>query len=159
MPSPLPRATWAYPDLTDDDLIRITSAAENDQVGALTGTLDQSASLLCAVGHALFIDFASATRSQVPSGPEDRLVNCSPRRTSPMVSMPNGGRNVVLAARSPRHRRDAAVCLSSSTTDCSGTAPCTSTENACIMTRHLAVGARPSRHRPGSHREPCLASG
>ena len=56
----------ACPDLTDDDLIRITSAAENDYVGAPTGTMDQSASLLCAAGHALFIDFGSATRSQVP---------------------------------------------------------------------------------------------
>lgn len=56
----------AFPDLTDDDLIAVTSAAENDYVGAPTGTLDQSASLLCAAGHALFIDFGSATRAQVP---------------------------------------------------------------------------------------------
>lgn len=56
----------ACPDLTDDDLIAVSSAAENDYVGAPTGTLDQSASLLCAAGRALFIDFGSATRSQVP---------------------------------------------------------------------------------------------
>lgn len=52
--------------VSDDDLIALTSAAENDYVGAPTGTLDQSASILCTDGHALFLDVGTGERSQVP---------------------------------------------------------------------------------------------
>ncbi len=49
-----------------DELIDIGRAAENSYVGAATGTLDQSASLLCIEGHALFLDFATGEAAQVP---------------------------------------------------------------------------------------------
>ncbi|MGV9678636.1 galactokinase [Nocardia sp. NPDC003482] len=52
--------------VSDDDLIDIGRAAENDYVGAATGTLDQSASVLCRAGHALFLDFRTGERAQVP---------------------------------------------------------------------------------------------
>ncbi|MEV5649701.1 galactokinase [Nocardia sp. NPDC052254] len=48
------------------ELIDIGRAAENSYVGAATGTLDQSASLLCTEGHALFLDFATGEAAQVP---------------------------------------------------------------------------------------------
>ena len=53
-------------DVTDDELISITAAAENDYVGAPTGTLDQSASILCIAGCALFLDIKTGERTQVP---------------------------------------------------------------------------------------------
>lgn len=53
------------PALTDRELIEIARAAENDYVGAPTGLLDQSASILCTAGHALFLDI----RRFVESGP------------------------------------------------------------------------------------------
>lgn len=48
------------------ELIDIGRAAENSYVGASTGTLDQSAALLCTEGHALFLDFATRESTQVP---------------------------------------------------------------------------------------------
>ncbi|WP_227983510.1 galactokinase [Nocardia spumae] len=48
------------------ELIAIGQAAENSYVGAATGTLDQSAALLCTAGHALFLDFATGESAQVP---------------------------------------------------------------------------------------------
>ncbi|MBF6332885.1 galactokinase [Nocardia transvalensis] len=59
------RDLFALP-ITDSDLIDIGRAAENTYVGAATGTLDQSASVLCTAGHALFLDFATGERAQVP---------------------------------------------------------------------------------------------
>ncbi|KAA8888735.1 galactokinase [Nocardia colli] len=44
------------PTVTDRELIEFARAAENDYVGAPTGLLDQSASILCTAGHALFLD-------------------------------------------------------------------------------------------------------
>ncbi|MGW4772065.1 galactokinase [Nocardia sp. NPDC004278] len=44
------------PSVTDRELIDIARAAENDYVGVPTGVLDQSASILCRAGHALFLD-------------------------------------------------------------------------------------------------------
>jgi galactokinase len=53
-------------DLDADALIDVARRAENDFVGAPTGSLDQSASVLCTVGHALFLDTRDGTREQVP---------------------------------------------------------------------------------------------
>lgn len=53
-------------DAGSAELIDIGRAAENSYVGAATGTLDQSASLLCTAGHALFLDFATGEFAQVP---------------------------------------------------------------------------------------------
>jgi galactokinase len=54
------------PHLTRADLVEIARRSENDFVGAPTGILDQSASLLCEAGHALFLDTRSRTTEQVP---------------------------------------------------------------------------------------------
>ncbi|SDE19387.1 galactokinase [Blastococcus fimeti] len=53
-------------DLSRDDLVDVARRAENDFVGAPTGILDQSASLLCEVGAALFLDTRDRSTEQVP---------------------------------------------------------------------------------------------
>ncbi|GAB3645858.1 galactokinase [Glycomyces tarimensis] len=50
---------------------RIARRAENEYVGAPTGILDQSASLLCTEGHAMFMDCRDLSREQVPFRLED----------------------------------------------------------------------------------------
>ena len=47
-------------------LVDVARRAENDFVGAPTGVMDQSASLLCEAGHALFLDTRSREVRQVP---------------------------------------------------------------------------------------------
>jgi galactokinase len=54
------------PELTRADLVELARRSENDFVGAPTGILDQSASLLCEAGHALFLDTRSRITEQVP---------------------------------------------------------------------------------------------
>jgi galactokinase len=54
------------PDLTPTDLVDVARRAENDFVGAPTGILDQSASVLCTAGHALFLDTRDRSSEQVP---------------------------------------------------------------------------------------------
>jgi galactokinase len=54
------------PDLPVADLVDVARRAENDFVGAPTGILDQSASLLCTAGHALFLDTRDRSSEQVP---------------------------------------------------------------------------------------------
>ncbi|MGY1591777.1 galactokinase [Geodermatophilus sp. SYSU D00708] len=56
----------AAPELATADLVDVARRAENDFVGAPTGILDQSASLLCTVGHALFLDTRDRSCEQVP---------------------------------------------------------------------------------------------
>ncbi len=59
-------------DLSADELLAVSRAAENDVVGAPTGGLDQLASLRCEAGHALLCDFADVdapTTEQVPFDP------------------------------------------------------------------------------------------
>ncbi|MGY1711052.1 galactokinase [Geodermatophilus sp. SYSU D00758] len=56
----------AAPDLAVADLVDVARSAENDFVGAPTGILDQSASLLCTAGHALFLDTRDRSSEQVP---------------------------------------------------------------------------------------------
>ncbi|MCI9887108.1 galactokinase [Micrococcales bacterium 31B] len=51
---------------SDLDLIRAAISAENDFVGASTGGLDQSASVLCREGHALLLDCRDTSTQQVP---------------------------------------------------------------------------------------------
>jgi galactokinase len=53
-------------DLTREQLVDVARRAENDYVGAPTGILDQSASLLCHAGTALFLDTRDRRREQVP---------------------------------------------------------------------------------------------
>ncbi|WP_375540286.1 galactokinase [Nocardia sp. XZ_19_385] len=52
--------------VSDADLIDIANKAENDYVGAPTGTLDQTASIRCRAGHALFLDAGTGETAQVP---------------------------------------------------------------------------------------------
>ena len=54
------------PELTRDDLVELARRSENDFVGAPTGILDQSASLLCTAGAALFLDTRERRTEQVP---------------------------------------------------------------------------------------------
>ena len=54
------------PELGPTDLVELARQAENDFVGAPTGILDQSASVLCTAGHALFLDTRDRTSEQVP---------------------------------------------------------------------------------------------
>ena len=54
------------PQLTRTDLVELARRSENDFVGAPTGILDQSASLLCEAGNALFLDTRSRLTEQVP---------------------------------------------------------------------------------------------
>ena len=54
------------PELTREDLVDLARRSENDFVGAPTGILDQSASLLCTAGHALFLDTREGRTEQVP---------------------------------------------------------------------------------------------
>jgi galactokinase len=52
--------------LAPDALVDVARRAENDFVGAPTGILDQSASVLCTAGHALHLDTRDRTWQQVP---------------------------------------------------------------------------------------------
>ena len=52
--------------LDREQLVEVARHAENDFVGAPTGVLDQSASLLCTSGHALFLDTRDRSTEQVP---------------------------------------------------------------------------------------------
>jgi galactokinase len=54
------------PELSRTDLVELARRSENDFVGAPTGILDQSASLLCTAGHALFLDTRERRTEQVP---------------------------------------------------------------------------------------------
>jgi galactokinase len=51
------------------ELARIARRAENDYVGAPTGMIDQSASLLCEEGHAILLDCGTCAIRQVPFRP------------------------------------------------------------------------------------------
>jgi galactokinase len=52
--------------LSRADLIDVAHRADNVFVGVPSGTLDQSASLLCEQGHALLLDVRTGERRQVP---------------------------------------------------------------------------------------------
>ena len=56
----------AAPDLAVADLVDVARRAENDFVGAPTGILDQSASVLCTAGSALHLDTRDRSYEQVP---------------------------------------------------------------------------------------------
>ncbi|HLI00428.1 MAG TPA: galactokinase [Acidimicrobiales bacterium] len=56
--------------LERSELITLTRRAENDFVGAPTGGMDQTASLLCRSGHVLLLDTRTMTTRQVPFDPD-----------------------------------------------------------------------------------------
>ncbi|MFE3541694.1 galactokinase [Nocardia sp. NPDC059177] len=51
------------PELGERAMIEMAAAAENWYAGVPTGLLDQSASMLCTAGHALFLDMRAVTAS------------------------------------------------------------------------------------------------
>jgi galactokinase len=53
-------------DLPVDGRPRLAQAAENGYVGVPSGIMDQSASVLCTAGHALFLDCRSLSADQIP---------------------------------------------------------------------------------------------
>ncbi len=53
-------------DLAPEELVDVARRAENDFVGAPTGILDQSASVLCTAGSALHLDTRDRSYEQVP---------------------------------------------------------------------------------------------
>ncbi|MFB9237239.1 galactokinase [Plantactinospora siamensis] len=53
-------------DLPVDDRPRLAQRAENEYVGAPTGVMDQSASIRCREGHALFLDCRSLEVEHIP---------------------------------------------------------------------------------------------
>ncbi|WP_280347055.1 galactokinase [Nocardia neocaledoniensis] len=63
------------PALTARELVAIARAAENGFAGVPTGILDQSASILCTAGHALFLDVRAYT---APDGPKPGAVEQIP---------------------------------------------------------------------------------
>jgi galactokinase len=54
------------PELSRADMVELARRSENEFVGAPTGILDQSASLLCTAGNALFLDTRDRRTEQVP---------------------------------------------------------------------------------------------
>jgi galactokinase len=56
--------------MTRRALAAVARQAENEFVGAPTGIIDQHASLLCEAGHAMLLDCATRSITQVPFNPE-----------------------------------------------------------------------------------------
>jgi galactokinase len=52
------------------DLARLAQRAENEYVGVPSGIMDQMAAMLCAAGHALFLDCRSLAAEHVPLDPD-----------------------------------------------------------------------------------------
>src|SRR6266508_1063048 len=57
--------------LSRPELAALAQRAENEFVGMPCGIMDQSASLLCREGHALFLDTMTLATEQVPLGLDD----------------------------------------------------------------------------------------
>ena len=58
--------------LAREALVRIAQRAENEFVGAPTGIMDQSASMLCTTGHALLLDCRDASSRQIRFAPQQQ---------------------------------------------------------------------------------------
>jgi len=57
-------------DLGRTELARLAQRAENEYVGVPSGIMDQMAAMLCAAGHALFLDCRSLAAEHVPLNPD-----------------------------------------------------------------------------------------
>ena len=75
-----------------DELVRLCVRAENDYVGAPTGSMDQTVSMLAEEGHALLLDFADGGRRQVPWQPPGELVVIDTRASHALVGGEYGDR-------------------------------------------------------------------
>jgi galactokinase len=67
------------------ELVAACVRAENDYVGAPTGSMDQTVSVFAEAGHALLIDFATGTRRQVPWDPPGELLVVDTRASHALV--------------------------------------------------------------------------
>jgi galactokinase len=68
-----------------DDMVAACVRAENDYVGAPTGSMDQTVSVFAEDGHALLIDFAEDTHRTVPWGPPGDLLVIDTRASHALV--------------------------------------------------------------------------
>ncbi|HET6562452.1 MAG TPA: galactokinase [Marmoricola sp.] len=75
-----------------DQLVDACVRAENDYVGAPTGTMDQTVSMLAEEGHALLLDFAAGDHRQVPWRPAGELVVIDTRASHALVGGEYGER-------------------------------------------------------------------
>jgi galactokinase len=71
--------------LSKDELVAASVRAENDFVGAPTGTMDQTVAVFAEAGHVLLIDFAAGTRRLVPWQPPGELVVIDTRASHALV--------------------------------------------------------------------------
>jgi galactokinase len=74
------------------ELVELCVRAENDYVGAPTGTMDQTVSMLAEEGHALLLDFAGGSRRQVAWQPPGELVVIDTRASHALVGGEYGDR-------------------------------------------------------------------
>jgi len=56
-------------EVARDEVARLAQKAENVYVGAPVGLMDQTASMCCTAGHALYFDIRAMTTAQVPFDP------------------------------------------------------------------------------------------
>ncbi|HET6506256.1 MAG TPA: galactokinase family protein [Baekduia sp.] len=82
-------------EIPRDELARLCSRVENNWVGAQTGLLDQTASLLATDGHALRIDFATMETTSVPLDLKDHV----------LVTVDSGDHHSLSAANGYNERR------------------------------------------------------
>ena len=75
-----------------DELVDACVRAENDYVGAPTGTMDQTVSMLAEEGHALLLDFGADSRRLVPWRPPGELVVIDTRASHALVGGEYGDR-------------------------------------------------------------------
>ena len=68
-----------------DDIVTACVRAENEYVGASTGSMDQTVAMYGEVDHALLIDFASGARRSVPWSPPGELVVIDTRASHTLV--------------------------------------------------------------------------
>jgi galactokinase len=68
-----------------EDIVAACVRAENDYVGAATGSMDQTVAMFARAGHALLIDFSSATHRALPWTPPGDLVVVDTRASHELV--------------------------------------------------------------------------
>jgi galactokinase len=68
-----------------EEVVAACVRAENDYVGAPTGTMDQTVAVFAEPGHALLIDFAEGSRTPVPWAPDGDLLVVDTRAAHALV--------------------------------------------------------------------------
>lgn len=80
------------PELTPEEMVAACVSAENDFVGAPTGSMDQTVAIFAQPGHALLVDFAAGTHRDVPWEPPGDLVVIDTRAEHALVGGEYGER-------------------------------------------------------------------